>query len=277
MPSLDEESDWRGLEEELVGIDAECTWDCATFSPAADSKCSNTTFYFEGDEGLSPEESAFGSIANSTDTVEGLSWDESKDSDSQLGFDLKSSVSSLCDMVNSNDVEAVQLFIENHPDDMAEIAVGFDENGESAVTLSGTLGLLEIIQMFAKANVTLDSPDREGYKAIHRASYHGHNPVVKYLADQGLWSCKTKNGFTALHIAANLGHAELVHTLLEYVTEEHVDERCDMGWTPLHMASQRGHGHIVETLIKQVKSIKYNRYMFMHVPEIIVAPTILLF
>ena len=162
----------------------------------------------------------------------------------------KSKVSHLNGLIHSNDLQAIKLFLGENKNEIAEIAASCDEKGESAVTLSGTLGLCDVLSLLACSGISLDVYDGGGYKAIHRAAYHGHEPVVKYLADKGLCSCRTKNGFTALHISANLGHYDIVETLLLYVVD--VDEPCWKGWTALHMASHRGHKHIVAALLNKV-------------------------
>ena len=57
--------------------------------------------------------------------------------------------------------------------------------------------------------------------------------MVKLLLDRGAPLAAANNvGFTALHEAADRGHAELVEFLLNQGMK--TDTRCDLGGTPLH-------------------------------------------
>lgn len=55
------------------------------------------------------------------------------------------------------------------------------------------------------------------------------------------------DGRTALHVAASLGHEDLVRTLLD--AQANVDASTDAGCTALHLATTRGHAGVVELLL----------------------------
>jgi ankyrin repeat protein len=85
------------------------------------------------------------------------------------------------------------------------------------------------------------------------------NQLIAFAARQGwlheLKQCLTpnnvddsdQNGMTALHFAAENGHAECVKWCL--VMRANVNAREMDGWTPLYMATSRGHADIVCLLL----------------------------
>ncbi|OIW00492.1 hypothetical protein TanjilG_27605 [Lupinus angustifolius] len=56
-------------------------------------------------------------------------------------------------------------------------------------------------------------------------------------------------GETALFIAANKGHLDVVKELLQYASPEGISMKNDMGFDPLHIAANHGHLAIVQVLL----------------------------
>ena len=64
----------------------------------------------------------------------------------------------------------------------------------------------------------------------------------------------TKHGCTALSIAAEMGHAEVVETLLQSRAE--VDSLTSSGMTPLMLAAKNGHGDVCTVLLQSGASVE---------------------
>ena len=62
-------------------------------------------------------------------------------------------------------------------------------------------------------------------------------------------------GATALHIAADFGHHEIVERLLS-VTQCRIDGQDSQGYTPLHLACLRGHQPVCELLLRKGASLE---------------------
>ena len=85
--------------------------------------------------------------------------------------------------------------------------------------------------------------------ALYIAAQRGHLDVVKLLLKyEGInINQATKGGFTPLHIAAQHGHLDVVKLLLQ----NHIDinKTADYGFTALHIAAQYGHDNVVQLLL----------------------------
>ena len=83
------------------------------------------------------------------------------------------------------------------------------------------------------ANVDqLKSMDKFGFTPVHRASKHGHTHILKFLFSEGFETQPVnKNGFTPLHISANLRTVEFLmsNSLSKHSKTKH-------GHTPFNLA-----------------------------------------
>ena len=94
-----------------------------------------------------------------------------------------------------------------------------------------------------------------GNSALSGAAQNGHTEIVKLLLKKGASSnaeC-TRNGATALHIAANHGQLACVQTLLAAGAK--VDSRDIDGATALLRAAQQGNPKVVATLVRHGAAI----------------------
>jgi hypothetical protein len=79
----------------------------------------------------------------------------------------------------------------------------------------------------------------DGWTALHLAAQNGHNEVVQtLLKNNAAIDEKQKDGFTALHFAAQNGHNEVVQTLLK--NNAAIDEKTNNGETALQIAQRKG-------------------------------------
>ncbi|KAH2006453.1 hypothetical protein KXV78_008444 [Aspergillus fumigatus] len=88
-----------------------------------------------------------------------------------------------------------------------------------------------------------------GYTALSLAAVMGHQSLVRYFLAQGVDpEMRDRTGFTALGHAAKAGHADVVETLLEWgVRRDNVGED---GETALCWAARENHAVVVEVLLR---------------------------
>jgi len=86
---------------------------------------------------------------------------------------------------------------------------------------------------------------------ITRACWLGKKEMAELLLDRGADpKLPTKNGFNALFVAAQRGHAEIVSLLIARGCP--VDIADDRGFTPLDIAIVYGYYNVALVLVKQV-------------------------
>ena len=78
----------------------------------------------------------------------------------------------------------------------------------------------------------------------------GWLPLVKMLIQHKANVCSTsKASQTALHFAAEMGHVDVVASLLDADGKQLIVMKDQGNWTPLHHAAEQGSVEIVELLI----------------------------
>lgn len=88
---------------------------------------------------------------------------------------------------------------------------------------------------------------------LHQAVREGHLHLVEGVLRQyqpgtaAAVSSLNENGDACIHVAAKLGHAELISLLLHYGAEK--DGLGSRSRTPLHLASVYGHQAVVDALL----------------------------
>uniref|UniRef100_A0A5K3FZ61 ANK_REP_REGION domain-containing protein n=1 Tax=Mesocestoides corti TaxID=53468 RepID=A0A5K3FZ61_MESCO len=88
---------------------------------------------------------------------------------------------------------------------------------------------------------------RDDYTALHIAAKDGRADIVQCLLANGADpDARTKRGFCPLHLAAKRGRAEAARTLLQVMRPENVNAAGRNGLTPLHMAAHYNHVQLVE-------------------------------
>ncbi|KAL7815134.1 ankyrin [Trichoderma gracile] len=98
--------------------------------------------------------------------------------------------------------------------------------------------------------------DRDGWSAIHWAAEEGHDAVIATLLDHGAdVNAVSSYGTSPLHCAANGGDVGIVSFLLQKGADP-LKSTCH-GWTALHHAAFMGHSHVVQRLLDddRVRSI----------------------
>ncbi len=104
------------------------------------------------------------------------------------------------------------------------------------------------VQALLTRGANPDAKSTSGYAPLHLAAWVGHVDVVRVLLAGGADPAarSTVGAMTALGMAASFGRMQVVRTLLE-VSE--VDARNEQGSTPLHFAAFGGHVAVAGLLL----------------------------
>ncbi|MGJ4751752.1 ankyrin repeat domain-containing protein [Leptospira kmetyi] len=133
----------------------------------------------------------------------------------------------------------------------------YDLNSERNLFEAAALGDLEQTKrIVASSPETINSLSKDGWSALHLAAYFGHLEIVKFLvasgADLSLTSkSKLSYGNTALHSAVATGKKAVVELLLEKGADANALQNPG-AITPLHIAASRsGSIEIIQLLLKK--------------------------
>jgi ankyrin repeat protein len=92
------------------------------------------------------------------------------------------------------------------------------------------------------------------FNPLHIASFYGHVSVVKALCEDRLRRLRantaSEGGVTAVQMAAEMGHVQIVKILLER-------PEVEIAWA-LHGAAKKGHHDVVEELLNSEKEVDVN-------------------
>lgn len=120
---------------------------------------------------------------------------------------------------------------------------------EEAAAFGGYATVQLLLRMGADPNYR----DRNGWSAIHWAAEEGHEEIVRLLLENGAdVNAVSSYGTSPLHCAANGEPNNIVKLLLHHGADP-LRITCH-GWTPLHHAAFMGNFHVVQTLLRY----KYN-------------------
>jgi ankyrin repeat protein len=110
------------------------------------------------------------------------------------------------------------------------------------------------VNRYDSLDSTINDRTKDGDTAVHRAAHLGHLPVVKFFLSNWNFDLNTPGqyGGSPLHRAAEGGHLDVVKYLVDVrkCNPANLDERKA---TPLHLASGEGHLEVVKYLIKDNK------------------------
>lgn len=106
-----------------------------------------------------------------------------------------------------------------------------------------------IVQLLLDMGANPNSRDRDGWSAIHWAAEEGHLEVVRFLLEAGAnVNAVSSYGTSALHCAANGGYAATAKPLLSRRADA-LRANCH-GWTALHHAAYMGHSQVAQCLLE---------------------------
>ena len=96
---------------------------------------------------------------------------------------------------------------------------------------------MEVFRALVKAGGDVDTPDSDGWTALHEASRSGFTDGVRYLLERGAdvnMNSANEYGDTPLTLASSEGRVEVVRALLEAGAD--VNKRDSLGRSPLYHA-----------------------------------------
>lgn len=106
-----------------------------------------------------------------------------------------------------------------------------------------------------KSEDVYDDIDQDGYSPFLYAIVRGHSECLRILLE----NCKNLDSFNSLNnlyhplsLACEYGHKDVILTLLDYGTKEHMNSQ---GLYPLHIACREGHTEIAKILISHGSDI----------------------
>nr|XP_046259873.1 ankyrin repeat domain-containing protein 50 isoform X2 [Scatophagus argus] len=123
-----------------------------------------------------------------------------------------------------------------------------DSEGRTALHVASWQGCVEMVDLLLKHGANPNAQDSEGRPPMHSVAWTGHAEVGRHLLEGSGVNIDLAcyQGATALSIAAQEGHANIVAMLLERgANPDHVDK---YGRTPVKVAGKHGHFNIVRLL-----------------------------
>lgn len=127
----------------------------------------------------------------------------------------------------------------------------FDDNHMTMLHHSAFAGSMELVEAILGAgssappqHVELDSADKDGWTALHYAADQGHTTVVSRLLDEGASvNSRDANKRTPLHLTALAGHADVCKVLLANGASKSAKNIA--GMTPAECAKAAGQEPVV--------------------------------
>lgn len=108
----------------------------------------------------------------------------------------------------------------------------------------------ETISILLGADINLDLKDKSGRTVLHWTAVTGKLSLARLLLSKSsaTVSVLAHRGKTALHLAAERGHSDIVSLLLDHGAVR--EATSDGNWTPLLNAAKEGHEHVVDILLR---------------------------
>jgi len=131
-----------------------------------------------------------------------------------------------------------------------------DELGYSALHHAAIAGLRDVVDVLVEGGEDVDGKGQDGATPIRCAVQEGHVQVVEILLSKGASLLdKDEDGLTVLHVAAGEGHYAIVSTILGKANWL-ANEQSRSGWSPMHSAAVMGHAQVVGLLLDNGASAK---------------------
>ncbi|XP_075003937.1 ankyrin repeat and SOCS box protein 3 isoform X3 [Calonectris borealis] len=128
----------------------------------------------------------------------------------------------------------------------------------SAVGLAAREGNVKMLRKLIKQGYSIDVPDNRGWVPIHEAAAHNSSECLRLLVraapSDDYINSKTFEGMCALHLSARHGSLESVRVLLEAGADP--NEVTTEATTALFLAVENGHADIVNFLLQHGANVK---------------------
>ncbi|KAG7381987.1 hypothetical protein PHYPSEUDO_005401 [Phytophthora pseudosyringae] len=147
--------------------------------------------------------------------------------------------------VQCNDLESVQRLLAHEVD----IEVRSEGNDFTPLCWAAQAGNLDMVQCLMVEGSQVDAATPSGFTPLLLAALGGHADVVQHLLMKGAdpEACITRRGFTALLVAAFNGNADVVRHLMK--KRVNLEVRSADGSSALHLAAEKGHAAVVQLLL----------------------------
>nr|XP_009500667.1 PREDICTED: LOW QUALITY PROTEIN: serine/threonine-protein phosphatase 6 regulatory ankyrin repeat subunit B-like [Phalacrocorax carbo] len=164
----------------------------------------------------------------------------------------KQSKSPLHFAVERGDKTMVEMLLNAKADPNAQ-----DKEKKTPLHTAAVRGHLSIVKVLLAKKGRFGAKDMDGCTPMHNATIKGHTDIVKILLTSGKNKNIDRNIWrkTALHIAAEYGHRDLINLLSYGVAINALDSSKD---TPLHCACKAGHFNAANSLVKWSQGEKAN-------------------
>ncbi|KAJ0965411.1 hypothetical protein J5N97_026549 [Dioscorea zingiberensis] len=115
-----------------------------------------------------------------------------------------------------------------------------------SLALSGQIPYMDKLLQYG---IHIDSVDKDGHTALHKAVIGKKEPIISHLLRKGANPhVKDRDGATPLHYAVQVGAMQSVKLLIKYKVDVNVAD--NEGWTPLHLAIQSRSRDIAKVLLR---------------------------
>ncbi|KAH7463046.1 Ankyrin-2 [Phytophthora ramorum] len=147
--------------------------------------------------------------------------------------------------VQRNDLESVRGLLASDVD----IEARCDGNNFTPLCWAAQVGNLEMVQCLLVEGSQVDAATPSGFTPLLLAASGGHADVVQHLLMKGADPeiCMIRSGFTALLVATFNDYVDVVRHLVK--KRVNLEVRSADGSTALHLAAEKGHAAIVQLLL----------------------------
>ena len=153
-------------------------------------------------------------------------------------------------------ISLFSLYINNHP--VLQGIENMNFTFEIALLEAVTAGNNEAVEFLLQLEtVNIDHTNEEGKTALMLACERGHEDIVHSLSTEANVNIQDNNGYTALMIASEHNHISIIHMLLQANANPHL--KTSDGSNAVMIASYHGNYEVVELLISKGVDYKYQR------------------
>uniref|UniRef100_A0A8C3NLE2 Uncharacterized protein n=1 Tax=Geospiza parvula TaxID=87175 RepID=A0A8C3NLE2_GEOPR len=131
-----------------------------------------------------------------------------------------------------------------------------DKQAKSPLHLAAEQGHKTLAEMLLKARADPNAQDKEKKTPLHTAALRGHLSIVELLlAKKGRAGAKDMDGCTPLHYATMKGNTDILKLLLASGKNKNINDRNVWRKTALHIAAEYGHGELINSFASLMNHI----------------------
>eukprot|EP00057_Strongylocentrotus_purpuratus_P016562 XP_011671036.1 PREDICTED: ankyrin-1-like [Strongylocentrotus purpuratus] len=145
---------------------------------------------------------------------------------------------------------ALSSAVQNGQLDLIQKPIGKGAEVNNSGNDASVNGHLDVVKELISQGAEVNEVEKDGWIALHLAAQNGHPDVTKYLISQGAQVNYIANdGLTPLHLAVLNGHPDVTKYLISQGAQ--VNNSKNDGFTLLNLAAQNGHPDVIKYLISQ--------------------------